>query len=93
MRNRNAAGEQRRENASGDTGLVQFLADDQRVGAVAVAAADRLGKSRTQQPGRPGVAVQFAGQVADSFPLVDVGQDLALRERAHGLAQLFALRV
>ena len=92
MRNRDAAGEQRRENPSRRAGLMHLLADDHRVGAVAATTADRLGKARTQQPGLAGAPVQVAGQVAGALPLVDIGQDLAFGERAHRLSQLFALR-
>ena len=91
VRHRDAAGEQRGEDAAGRAGLVQLLADDHRVGAVAATAADRFGEARAQQAGRPGAPVQVARQVAGALPLVDVGQDLAFGERAHRLSQLFAL--
>ena len=53
VRHRDATGEQRRENPTGSAGLVQLLADDHRVGAVAAAAADRLGEVRAQQARLP----------------------------------------
>ena len=77
----------------GDAGVVHLLADDHRVGAVAAAAADRLGEARAEQPGLAGLAVQLARQLAGALPLVDVRQDLAFGEGAHGLSQLLAFGV
>ena len=52
MRHRDPAGEQRREHPARRPGVVHLLADDHRVGAVAAAAADRLGKAAPAAPPR-----------------------------------------
>ena len=57
VRHRDAAGEQRREDAAGCAGLMQLLADDHRVGAVPATTPDRFGKAGAQQTGRPGATV------------------------------------
>src|SRR6185503_15753564 len=85
-----SAGEQRRPNPAGRTGVVHFLADDHRVDAVAAATADRLGQARAKQTSLTGLAVKLTRQVADALPLVDVRQDLAFGKGAHGLSQLLA---
>ena len=92
VRHRDAAGEQRGEHPAGRPGVMHLLADDHGVGAVAAAAADRLGEARAEQPGLAGLAVQFAGQFAAALPLVEVRQDVAFGERAHGLSQLLRAR-
>ena len=73
VRHRDAAGEQRGEHSAGSAGLVHLLADDHRVGAVTAVTADRLGETGAEQSRHGGFAVQVAGQLADAFPLVDVG--------------------
>ncbi len=91
VRHRDAAREQRCPNPARGTGVVHFLADDHRVGAVAAATADRLGQAGAEQTGLTGLAVKLARQVADALPLVDVRQHFAFGERAHRLSQLLAL--
>ena len=80
VRHRDAAGEQRCEHAARDTGPVQLFADHHRVGAVAAPAADLLREVRPEQSGGACAPVQFARQLTDPFPLVDVRQDLPLGE-------------
>ena len=88
MRDGDAAGEQRRENPSGRSRFVQFLADQHRVDGVATAAAHRLRQFGTEQPRVGGAPMQVAGQLAVALPVGDVRQDLAFGEAAHRLAQL-----
>ena len=57
----------------GAAGLVHLLADDHRVGAVTAVTADRLGETGAEQSRPGGFAVQVPRQLADAFPLVDVG--------------------
>src|SRR5699024_2298127 len=76
VRGGDAAGEQRGEDATGDAGLVERLADDQGVADVAAPAADLLGEGDAEQPEVPGLAVELAGQQAVGLPPVLVGQDL-----------------
>jgi hypothetical protein len=46
VRHRDAAGQQRREDAAGDTGLVQLFADDHSIRAISATATDRFGEVR-----------------------------------------------
>ena len=71
---------------------MHLLADEQRICAVAALAAGRLGEAGAEQPGLGCLAVQVAGEFADAFPLVDVGEHLAFGEGAHRLPEVLAFR-
>ena len=90
MRDGDATREQRREHATGDARLVQLLADDDRVGAVATLASDRFGQACAEQPCLARLQMQFTRNVTGTLPLVDVRENLAFGERAHRLSELFA---